>query len=142
MTEELPISINVDNDLVDKYPKIKSVINKLEAQFNFHTLTANWYGDEEKILLIQLALETPMSFSQHQAELEHAALEGVVISNFSDDVTCSFNESEQQLLCNIAITESELTLLDQQPKLLAGFLQTKLHKVLNLIAGQQCLASI
>ena len=142
MTEELPISINVDNDLVDKYPKIKSVINKLEAQFNFHTLTANWYGDEEHVLLIQLVLETPMSFSQHQAELGQALLEGIVISNFSDDVICSFNESEQRLLCHIAITESELTLLDLQPKLLTGFLQAKLHKVLNLIALQQSLPSI
>jgi len=142
MTEQLPISINIHDDLVDKFTKIKSVINKLEAQFNFHTLTANWYGDEENILLIQLDLETPMSFSQHQAELEHAGLEGIVISNFSDDVICRFNDSEQQLLCHIAITESELTLLDQQPKLLVGFLQAKLHKVLNLIAGQQSLASI
>jgi len=142
MTEQLPISINIHDDLVDKFTKIKSVINKLEAQFNFHTLTANWYGDEENILLIQLDIETPMSFNQHQAELKHAGLEGIVISHFSDDVICRFNDNEQRLFCHIAITESELTLLDQQPKLLAGFLQTKLHKVLNLIAGQQCLASI
>lgn len=142
MTEQLPITINIDNDLVDKFPKIKSVINKLEAQFNFHTLTANWYGDEEHILLIQLALETPVSFSQHQEELKLLELEKLNVSHFSDDVICRVNYIEQQLLCNIAITESELALLDQQPKLLAGYLQAKLRKVLNLIAEQQSLASI
>ncbi len=142
MTEQLPITINIHSDLVDQLPKIKSVINKLEAQFNFHTLTANWYGDEEHILLIQLVLETPMSFSQHQAELDPISADDVEISHFSDDVICRFNDKEQQLLCNIAITESELTLLDQQPKLLAGYLQAKLRKVLNLIAKQQSLAII
>lgn len=142
MTEQLPITINIHNDLVDKFPKIKSVINKLEAQFNFHTLMANWYGDEEHILLIQLALETPVSFSQHQEELKLLELEKLNVSHFSDDVICRVNYIEQQLLCNIAITESELALLDQQPKLLAGYLQAKLRKVLNLIAEQQSLASI
>jgi len=142
MTEQLPISINIHDDLVDKFPKIKSVINKLEAQFNFHTLTANWYGDEENILLIQLLLETPMSFKLKQAELAELSLDEVELSHFSDDVTCRFNDREQQLLCHIAITESELALLDQQHKLLVGFLQAKLHKVLNLIAKQQSLASI
>jgi len=142
MAEQLPITINIHSDLADKFPRIKSVINRLEAQFNFHTLTANWYGDEENILLIQLALETPVSFRQQQIELEQKSLVEVEISNFSDDVICRFNNTEQQLLCNIAITESELTLLEGQPKLLAGFIQAKLHKVLNLIAKQQSLASI
>jgi len=142
MTEQLPITINIHSDLVDKLSKIKSVINKLEAQFNFHALTANWYGDEEHVLLIQLALETPKSFSQQQAELAQVSLDEVEISNFSDDVICRFNDLEQQVLCHIAITDSELILLDLQPKLLAGFLQAKLHKVLNLIAKQQSLANI
>jgi len=142
MAEQLPITINIHSDLADKFPRIKSVINRLEAQFNFHTLTANWYGDEENILLIQLALETPVSFRQQQIELEQKSLVEVEISNFSDDVICRLNNTEQQLLCNIAITESELTLLEGQPKLLAGFIQAKLHKVLNLIAKQQSLASI
>jgi len=142
MTEQLPIIINIHSELVEKFPKIKSVINKLEAQFNFHTLTANWYGDEEHILLIQLALETPMSFSQRQGELtQHSAAE-IEISNFSDDVICLFNDIEHQLLCHIAITESELTLLEQESKLLVGLLSAKLQKVLNLIAKQQSLPSI
>jgi hypothetical protein len=142
MTEQLPITINIHNDLVDQLPKIKSVINKLEAQFNFHTLTANWYGDEEHVLLIQLVLETPISFSEHQENLKQLEQENFQISHFSDDVICQANNSEQQLLCNIAITESELILLVQKPALLAGYLQAKLRKVLNLIAQQQSLTSI
>ncbi len=61
MIEALPITITINDDLLNKFPKIKSISSKLEAQFNFHTLTANWYGDEENILLIKLALEMPSS---------------------------------------------------------------------------------
>jgi hypothetical protein len=49
MTEKLPIAIMPSNDLMAKFKQIKSVSNKLEAQFNFQTLTANWYGDENTI---------------------------------------------------------------------------------------------
>lgn len=142
MTETLPITINVTKDLLDKFANIKSVSNKLEAQFNFQTLTANWYGDEEEILTIQLSLETPASFEQCKEALDKLSGSRVIISHFSDDVICCSNESEQQLLCTIAMTVSELDLLVLQPTLLAGYIQAKLRKVLNLIAQQQSLASI
>ncbi|WP_019027158.1 hypothetical protein [Colwellia piezophila] len=142
MTETLPISIQVAQDLLDKFVKLKAIANKLEALFNFQTLTANWYGDEEDILTIRLSLETPASFKQCQGELETLSADSLAISEFSDDVISGFNQSEQQLRCHIAITESELSLLTQQPKILKGFVQAKLHKVLNLIATQQSLASI
>ncbi|TWX68593.1 hypothetical protein ESZ36_08880 [Colwellia demingiae] len=142
MTDTLPIIINVTKDLLDKFTNIKSVSNKLEAQFNFQTLTANWYGDEEEILTIQLSLETAASFEQCKEALDRVSNRGVNISHFSDDVICCCNEGEQQLLCTIAITASELELLTLQPTLLAGYIQAKLRKVLNLIAQQQSLASI
>ena len=140
MTEQLPITIKVTNELIDKFLKITSVANKLEAQFNFHTLTANWYGDENNVLRIQLALETPASFLMQQEALQQLTLGECDISNFSDDVVCCFNEAELQYHCYVAITESEVNLLEQAPKILAGFIQAKLHKVLNLIAVQQSLA--
>ena len=142
MTEALPITIKVHNDLIDKFAKIKSISNKLEAQFNFHTLTANWYGDEAQVLMIQLALETPASFIKCQAELGLLSPSEVSISNFSDDVISCFNEDTQQLFCYIAITDSELELFVQEPKILAGFIQAKIHKVLNLIAAEQSLSKI
>ena len=142
MTETLPITINVNNNLLNKFTNIKSVINKLEAQFNFQTLTANWYGDEEEVLTIQLSLETPTSFEQFNKTLDSLSSGSVNISHFSDDVVCCFNESDYQLHCTIAITASELDLLVLQPKLLADYIQAKLRKVLNLIAQQQSLTSI
>ncbi len=142
MSETLPITIKVNKDLLDKFTNIKSVSNKLEAQFNFQTLTANWYGDEEDILVIQLSLETPASFEQYKGALDKLSGSDVIISHFSDDVICCFNEVEQQLLCTIAMTASELDLLTLQPTLLAGYMQTKLRKVLNLIAQQQALTSL
>ena len=142
MNETLPIIINVNKALLDKFINIKSVSNKLEAQFNFQTLTANWYGDEEKVLAIQLSLETPESFEQHKDALDNLSGNNVSISHFSDDVVCCFDENDYQLHCTIAITAKELNLLTLQPALLAGYIQAKLRKVLNLIAQQQSLASI
>ncbi|KGJ91163.1 hypothetical protein [Colwellia psychrerythraea] len=142
MTEQLPITINVNNGLSNKFLKIKSICHKLEALFNFQTLKANWYGDEEEILTIKLCLETPVSFTECQGRLNKLTAGEVIISPFSDDVISCLNESEQQLLCYIAVTDSELVLLEQQPKLLTGLLQVKLNKVLNLIANQQYLSHI
>lgn len=142
MTEQLPISITVHRDLSDKFGKIKSVCNKLEAQFNFQTLMENWYGNEKKILLILLALETPSSFKQCKISLENPASNGVDVNHFSDDVVSCFNSIEQLIKCHISITGSEIDLLTSQPKLLAGYLDKKLHKVLNLIANEQKLPAI
>jgi len=142
MTQALPLTIEAHSELLDKFSRLKSVTNKLEAQFNFHTLTANWYGDEDEILIIQLFLETPVSFNICQGEMERLLPSEVIISHFSDDVISCFNERAQQIRCIIAITETELELLILQPKLLTNFIQAKIHKVLNLIAQQQSLPSI
>lgn len=131
MTEQLPISIQPSNDLITQFPKVKSVCNKLEAQFNFQTLTASWYGDEDNILLINLYLETSDFF-----DLEKAKERSGDISNFADDVFYIYHKELPQINCFIAITPAELVLLEQQEKLLPIYLQTKLHKVLNLIAAK------
>jgi len=131
MTEKLPISIQPSNDLITKFSKIKSVSNKLEAQFNFQTLTANWYGDEDNILLINLYLEMSDFF-----DLERAKVHQGEVSNFADDVFSVYQKELPQINCFIAITPAELLLLEQQEKLLPIYIQKKLHKVLNLIAEE------
>ena len=98
MTEQLPISIQLSNDLITQFPKVKSVCNKLEAQFNFQTLTASWYGDEDNILLINLYLETSDFF-----DLEKAKDRSGEISNFADDVFCIYHKELPQINCFIAI---------------------------------------
>ncbi|TWX57688.1 hypothetical protein [Colwellia hornerae] len=137
MTEQLPISIMPSNDLIETFNQIKSVCNKLEAQFNFQTLTANWYGDENNILLINLYLETQQFVDEeitkaHQGE----------ISYFADDVFSVYQKERQQITCFIAVTPTELTLLQQERKLLPSYIQAKLQKVLNLIADKLTLFPI
>jgi len=138
MTEQLPISIYVSDDLKQQFEKVTSVCNKLEAQLNFQTMTANWYEDENNILFIKLCLETPNGF----AEKKRQQLEEIKI--YSDDVFSYYqkSEKEQVMLCPIAITDAELTLLRQENKLLTKLLQVKLQKVLNLIALQLNLNAI
>ena len=139
MTEKLPISIDVCDDLQQQFVKICSVCNKLEAQFNFQTMIANWYGDENYILAVQLQLSTPENFVM----LKQVSSQGEV-TQYSDDVFSYFEQDANQpkLTVHIAITEAELTLLNQQNTLLAGLLHIKLEKVLNLIAKQLKLSTI
>lgn len=134
MTEQLPISIHICDDLKQQFEKIASVSNRLEAQLNFQTMTANWYGDENDILFVQLYLETPKSFlAQQQTQQQLFS-----IQTYSDDVFSYYEKSEKErrLICYIAITDNELVLLSQQHKILESLLQVKLPKVLNLIANQ------
>ena len=149
MTEQLPISIYVSDDLSKQWLNLNSITNKLEAQFNFQTMTANWYGDENNILFIQLLLETPQGFTKLKESLQESAKDKQQIKqvktfeNYSDDVFSFTDEkAPQQLMCTIAITEVEQRLLNKQAKLLAGLVQIKLQKVLNIIAKQLNLSSI
>ena len=142
MTEILPITISVDAELAKQLTKLTSVTNKLEAQFNFQALTANWFGDEDNILVIQLYLETPITFIFNTNVQKNTIKGSIYESRFSDDVVCYFNQDEKLLRSYIALTDSELALLTEQPKLLVGFIETKCRKVLNLIAQEQSLNSI
>lgn len=141
MTEQLPISIYVCDDLTEQWVKINSITNKLSAQFNFQAMTANWYGDEDNIIFIQLLLETPQGFTY---QLEKQQIEQVkTFEIHSDDVFSIIDDKDpRQLIYTIAITESEQNLLEQQAKLLSGLLQIKLQKVLNIIAKQLSLKPI
>ncbi len=131
MTEPLPISIHPSAELMDNFVKIKSVANKLEAQFNFHTLTAGWYGEEENIIFIDIYLESPVDFAFQKTQ----KLLGDV-NDFADDVMSCYQKENNKMQCFIAITETEQKLLIQKEALLAGYIQAKVRKVLNLIADK------
>jgi len=141
MTEQLPICIYANDELVLSLVKIESVINRLEAQFNFQTMTANWYGDEDEIISITLWLRNPESFEQEKIFAQQAVeytgeQKNWHCQSYSDDVFSLYNEQDKQLNCTVAITAAELTLLSEQDKLLAPYLQKKLHKVFQCIAVQ------
>lgn len=133
MTEQLPISINVCDDLANQLVNIQSVTNKLAAQFNFQTMAANWYGDEENTLYIQLSIETPQRFiNQKESQQSKQAKEFVM---HSDDVFSFVGETQpRQVNYIIAITELEQSILDEKAKILESLLRIKLQKVLNVIA--------
>ena len=124
---------------MQQFPKIKSVCNKLEAQFNFQTMTANWYENEDCIFFVKLSLATKAYFESQQKEIPLNE-----ITKYSDDVISynGNNESEQTLICFILITDTEHALLNTQSKLLAGLLHIKLQKVLNLIGNSLALDPI
>jgi hypothetical protein len=137
MTEALPISINPSAELMDTFIRIKSVSNKLEAQFNFHTLTAGWFGEEEDIIFIELYLETPTDFAFQKTQEMLGD-----IDDFADDVMSCYHQQQHKIQCYIAITDAEQKLLLQKERLLVGYVQAKIRKVLNLIADKLKLVSI
>lgn len=140
ITEQLPLTIKASSDLTEKFQKLNSNLNKLEAQLNFHTLTANWYGDEEDILNVMLCVMSSESFIVQRELLETVNDNHMKIEFFSDDVLhCA---QKQQSECYIALTASELSLISEKPKVLADFLRIKLSKVLNLIAHYYQLPTI
>ena len=135
MNETLPISIKVSDALATEVQNILSITNKLSAQLNFHTMTANWYGDEANIMSINFYLVA-------LAELTHLSTENekLTVEKLADDVMLRANNNIFD--CHVAITEAELALITKQPKLLSGYLAKKLTKVLNLIADKQQLNHI
>lgn len=136
MTETLPITIQASDDLVAGIKNIVAISNKLEAQLNFHTMTANWYGDEANILQINFYL---ISLSEHTRV--DTQVNNVDVEILADDVRL-LSSTNALLDCYVAITKAESQLLLQQPKLLSGYLAKKLTKVLNLIAERQKLTPI
>ncbi len=83
MTEQLPINIEVSKPLTVLYPKIVGISNKLEAQFNFQTMTANWYGDENNLLSLTLHLMLP---EQYQIQQQSENNEDITQKIYADDV--------------------------------------------------------
>lgn len=131
MTEELPISIHSDDMLRIQFGKLNSILTKLEAQLNFQTMTASWYGDEEQVADINLMLLS----NEHYQEQIRQSTAGTVFS-FADDVTCYIQKETDTVKCYIALTDSEISLLEEHDKLLPGFIDKKLTKVLNLVASE------
>ena len=130
MNETLPISINVSDVLAAEIKNILSTSNKLSAQLNFHTMTANWYGDEENVFSINFYLVSFVELNNLAKNIDKADVE-----KLADDVLLS--SVKRVLDCHVAITDTELVLIEKQPKLLSGYLAKKLTKVLNLIADRQ-----
>ncbi|MGL1958037.1 MAG: hypothetical protein OCD00_12055 [Colwellia sp.] len=142
--EILPISIQSSEELVIQFININSVTNKLEALFNFHTLTASWYENEDNILLIRLFLVMEDDFIEQKDLYQNKQKDKNTdkLYHFSDDVFSYHAINKQQIETYIAITASEQKLLLLEKKLLANYLEIKMRKVLNLIAQQLKLSLI
>ena len=137
MTEELPIAIFVTSKLTQEFKKLSYITNKLEAQLNFQTMTAGWYGDEKNILYTTLHLLTPGEFSGQLSQFNKKN-----IQHHADDVFSMFNADENKLDCFIALTDKELEIIRQKEKIIAALIPSKLTKVLNILAEQQQLHQI
>ena len=137
MNNKLPITISLGNTLRDEFPQFLAIASRLEAQFNFQTLMAGWYAEEETTLTTQLSIKHPLKLKTIISQYEDSEANDILITQFSDDVISVYTPKKHQISCNVAITESEMQLLATQPQILMQFIEKKLHKVLNLIAKQQ-----
>ncbi|GAA5133837.1 hypothetical protein [Thalassotalea piscium] len=145
ISDQLPISIIPSDELLKQFNSLASACNKLEAQFNFQTMTAGWYGDEERIFTICFLLETPNDFSNYTEQNNKLSSEqksNINIKCYADDVICYQENGSLQLDCIVALTKNEQQLFTAKKSLLLSYLTTKLHKVLNLIAKEKALTEI
>ena len=137
--EPLPISIVANDELKTRYQQLASHCNKLEAQLNFQTMTAGWYGDEDKVYQIRLLIETLDDLDSHlaQHQQENEVSQQQVLHQLADDVACFDKKSQWQMDVIIALTDSEQALLASNEKLVFPLIQKKLTKVMNLVAPIQ-----
>lgn len=136
MSEALPITIIATDEAKESLANISSVINKLEAQLNFITMTAGWFSEPENELAIVFYINVIPFFPEHQFPVsdEFIAL--------ADDVHLSFYHEQRQYQCYIHLTEAELLVAKKKKNILAAILDKKLSIVLNEIALKQDLSSI
>jgi hypothetical protein len=127
MEDALPIKITSSASLLTRYIKLGSLVNKQEAQTNFQTLTAGWYEDEATITNIIITLVNHDEYIQ-QLTIDNCGDK----TEISDDVILYVDNTF--ISCFIAVTTSEIELLDKQPKILSGYISMKVKKVINEIA--------
>ena len=139
MKNDLPISIKVSSILGQSFTKVSSVVVKHEAHFNFQTLAAGWYDNENNILIIELVLLTMHEFTQQTTTDSFDTKTDTKTdskTDIADDVVSYFKESTNKVICFIAITNAEEIVLIKQPKLLTSYIKAKLLKVVNCIAKE------
>jgi hypothetical protein len=124
MEDALPIRITSSASLLTRYVKLGSIVNKQETQTNFQTLTAGWYEDEANITHITITLLNNDEYAQ-QFTIDNCGNK----TEISDDVTLYVDNTF--ISCFIAVTTSEIELLDKQPKILSGYISMKVKKVIN-----------
>ncbi|MDO6427271.1 hypothetical protein Q4489_09620 [Thalassotalea sp. 1_MG-2023] len=136
MSEALPITITAADEAKKSLPAIISVINKLEAQLNFITLTAGWFADPEHELAITFAINCLPFFPEQQFPVsdEFIAL--------ADDVHFAYHDEHRKYQCYVQLTDTEIALAKQKKSILAAILDKKLTIVLNEIALKQRLSVI
>lgn len=131
MNSELPISIKASSSLSTSFIKLASILIKHEAHFNFQTLAAGWYEDENNILQIKFIVLSHQEFTK-QFNIENLGKR----TEIADDVLSYYDNAKNKVTCFVAITESESALLLTEQKLLPSYTKTKLAKVLNFIAAE------
>lgn len=102
---------------------------RLEAEVNFQTMLAGWYGDEDKLPAIEIAFTSGTGFESFLSEQST-----MVVNQLADDVFYRFNPDKKQATGFVCFTESELSLIEQHAKLLPGIAKAKLVKLIFAIA--------
>ena len=139
MTTQLPITIHIANALTSLYPKLNATANKLEAQFNFQTMTANWYGNEDNMLSLTINLLLPCEYSDYRTLAQSSDKSCTV---YADDVFSQIKGGTNYLEAFVALTDKEQLLIEQHKKLLPIIVEKKLKKVINLIGESLSLSMI
>lgn len=124
-TEKLPVSVFANDELKAWFKNISQVMARLEAEVNFQTMLAGWFGNEELLPQMEVCFTSATGFVSFQQEDTH--LES---KQLADDVFYRFDTDKKRATGFIHFTESELSLIEQHQKLLPGIAKAKLVKLL------------
>lgn len=128
-TDKLPVCIFANDELKSWFANINQVMARLEAEVNFQTMLAGWYGDEDKLPAIEIAFTSATGFESFLSEQST-----MVVNQLADDVFYRFNPDKKQATGFVCFTESELSLIEKHAKLLPGIAKAKLVKLIFAIA--------
>jgi len=124
-TEKLPVVVFANDELKAWFKNINQVMARLEAEVNFQTMLAGWFGNEELLPQVEICFTSVTGFESFQQEDTRLACK-----QLADDVFYRFDSDKKQATGFIYFTESELSLLEQHQKLLPSMTKAKLIKLL------------
>lgn len=130
---KLPITINAEQALMDHLGLSKSMLEKLEAWANFSTLKANWYGDVNRPITLQITIVAPVFFQQHF--INQSKADWCVDSVNLTALSSSENKLKHSLIISLSpqetASEHKAKWVESDAQLM---LQQQLHLFLNTLA--------
>ena len=128
MDHNLPITVTSKGLFEAGDKSSEFLMTKLEAWLNFKALQANWYGDEDLVLTINVSIMPEKLFLDNQVD---RSLKWQSLSSNTTTALFNHNESITSFTCFLMLSNDELNETMAKPQKVEDMLQNKLATVAN-----------